>query len=802
MRISLNWLKEYVDLKGIPVSEIVHELTMSGLEVEDYTDQSELYKNIFVGEVKEVQKHPNADKLSVCKVFNGKEELQVICGAPNVEAGQKVVFATVGSVVPNGKIELKKAKIRGVESHGMICAEDELLLSENHTGIMVLDSKLNPGAEISNALGLDDVIMEIGVTPNRPDALSHIGVARDIAAIFNKELKYPILNYKETDEDINSIASVEIQDSTNCPRYAAKVVKDVQILESPDWLKKKIIQIGLRPINNIVDVTNFILHELGQPLHAFDLDLLAGQKIIVKSTTKEKKFTTLDSKERILPADTLMICDGDREVAIAGVMGGENSEITQSSKNILIESAYFNPSSIRKTSKKLQLSSDSSYRFERGTDFNNVLFAAERAAQLIAEVSGGKICKGSIDAYPVKLKNKEVLLRYNSVKKNLGYDIPVEKIDNILHRLGFKELKKNESSLTVSVPGFRPDVEREIDLIEEIARIHGYDNIPTISRINITLGEKHDDSEFADKIRDTAISLGFYEMINNPLVPENYSKLCGEPIALANPLSSDMADLRTSLLPGVLSVVVRNLNKGVKDLALFEIGNVFQRLNKNKIESFKDFNENQNLIFVLSGKETQKTWNSAEKRFNFYSLKGLLQAFIQKISLDNVLTDLYYSDVNSKYDLNFTLTHNSEPIGAGGKVKKQLLQMFEIDQDVFCFEFNLDKLKQIPVQPQKFTEPLKYPKVIRDFAFIFDISVKYGDVNDYILTSSSSLLKKVDLFDIFESETLGAGKKSMAFSLEFFDENRTLTEEEVEKEFNVLIQKVSKEFNATLRGSK
>ncbi|MBS4034959.1 MAG: phenylalanine--tRNA ligase subunit beta [Ignavibacterium sp.] len=802
MRISLNWLKDYVDLNGIPVSEIVHELTMSGLEVEDYTDQSELYRNIIVGEVKEVQKHPNADKLSVCKVFDGKDELQVICGAPNVEAGQKVVFASVGAVIPNGKIQLKKAKIRGVESHGMICAEDELLLSEDHSGIMVLDSQLYAGTEISRALGLDDVIMEIGVTPNRPDALSHIGVARDLAAIFNKELKYPALNYIESDYDINSLASIEIQDSTNCPRYVAKVVKDVQILESPNWLKKKITQIGLRPINNIVDVTNFILHELGQPLHAFDLDLLAGQKIVVKSTAQEKRFTTLDSKERNLPAETLMICDGEREVAIAGVMGGENSEISQSTKNILIESAYFNPSSIRKTSKKLQLSSDSSYRFERGTDFNNVLFAAERAAQLIAEVSGGKICKGSIDAYPVKLKNKEVQLRYNSVKKNLGYDIPQEKINNILYRLGFKELEKDENFLTLSIPGFRPDVEREIDLIEEIARIHGYDNIPTISKINITLGEKHDDSEFADKIRDAAISLGFYEMINNPLVSEQFSQLCGEPIALSNPLSEDMANLRTSLLPGVLSVVARNLNKGVKDLALFEIGNVFERLNNNKIDSFEDFNENQNIIFVLSGKETEKTWNSAEKMFDFYSLKGLLKTFIQKISLDNVLTDLYYSDVNSKYDLNFAFTYNSEPIGAGGKVKKQILQLFEIDQDVFCFEFNLDTLKQITALPKKFTEPLKYPKVIRDFAFIFDISVNYGDVNDYISKSSSSLLKKVDLFDIFESETLGAGKKSMAFTLEFFDESRTLTEEEVEKEFNDLIKKVSIEFSATLRGRK
>lgn len=801
MKISLNWIKDYIDLKGISVSDIVQNLTMSGLEVEDYIDQSDLYKNIIVAEVKEVQKHPNADKLTVCKVYDGKETHQVICGAPNVEAGQKIVFATIGSVIPNGKFEIKKAKIRGVESNGMICAEDELLLSDDHTGIMVLDQKLTPGIDISEALGLNDVILEIGVTPNRPDALSHIGVARDLAAIFGRELKYPELNLNESDENINSVASVEIVDSVNCPRYVARIVKNVSIKESPDWLKKKLSQIGLRPINNIVDVTNFILHEFGQPLHAFDLDLLSQNKIIVKSTSEIRKFTTLDSKQRELPANTLMICDGEREVAIAGVMGGENSEITNSTKNILIESAYFNPSSIRKTSKKLQISTDSSYRFERGTDYNNVLFAAERAAQLISEIAGGEICKGSIDTYPHPIKSKEVKLRYSSIRRHLGYDVNIERVNNILLKLGFNQINSDDESLTVMVPGFRPDVEREIDLIEEVARIHGYDNIPTISKISISLGEKHDDSEFADRVRESLISLGLYEMINNPLESETYSRLSGESIQLANPLSADMAYLRTSLLSGALSTLSRNINHGVKDLALFELGNVFQRKNLQKLDSFSDFIENQNLLVILSGKESDKTWNLHEKQYDFYSLKGTLQAFLQKISLDNVLTDLYYSDVKSNYDVFFEKSYNSEVIGGGGKVKKQIVDLFGINQTVYCFEFNLDRLKLITQKKKKFIQPQKYPKVVRDFAFVFDNVVNYEDVRKFILSNSSTLLKNVDLFDLFISDSLGLNKKSMAFTLEFFDENKTLTEEEVEKDFNKLIEKVTKEFNAILRGS-
>lgn len=801
MRISLNWIKEYINLNGISTTQIIHQLTMAGLEVEDYFDQSELYRNIVVGEVKEVSKHPNADKLTICKVFNGKEDLQVICGAPNVNAGQKVVFAQIGSVIPKGNIELKKAKIRGIESNGMICAEDELLLSDDHTGIMVLSENLLPGAEISDALELNDVILEIGVTPNRPDALSHIGVARDLAAIFNLPLKYPSLNLNESNEDISSVASVRIEDVVNCPRYAAKVVKGIVVKDSPDWLKKRVSQIGLRPINNIVDVTNFILHELGQPLHAFDLDLLAENQIIVRSTSEPKRFTTLDSKQRELPSGTLMICDGMREVAIAGVMGGENSEITPSTKNILIESAYFNPSCVRRTSKKLQLSTDSSYRFERGTDYKNVLFAAQRAAQLITEVAGGTICRGAIDEYPYPIKDKIVKLNYNSIVRHLGYEVESEKVNAILSNLGFMKVDSDSESISVVVPGFRPDVEREIDLIEEVARIFGYDNIPTISKISISLGEKHDDSEFADLVRESAISLGLSEMINNPLELQKFAAIGGEPIELANPLSLDMAYLRTSLLSGALSTIERNINQGVKDLALFEIGNVFNRLNLQSINSFSDFSENQNFIILISGKEREKTWNTDEKRYDLYSLKGILKAFLQKISLDNVLTDIYYSDVKTNYDLYFEKKYNSDLIGWGGRVKKQILELFGIDQEVYAFEFILDKIKTIPKQKKRFKQPQKYPKVIRDFAFVFDMNVAYEDVKNYIIKNSSDLLKNVDLFDLFLSDSLGEGKKSMAFTLEFFDENKTLTEEEVDKDFKKLIEKITKEFNAALRGS-
>lgn len=800
MKISLNWLKQYIHLSDISTEEIVDKLTMSGLEVEDVVDENELYKNFIVAEVKSVAKHPNADKLSVCEVFDGKEILQVICGAPNVAAGQKVVFAPIGTIIPNGNFQIKKAKIRGVESNGMICAEDELLLSDDHSGIMVLNSDLKPGKPITEALNLNDVIFEIAVTPNRPDALSHVGVARDLSALFNRDLKLPEISLKESKVKAENIASVEILDVANCPRYSAKVVLNVEIKESPDWLKNRLTKIGLRPINNVVDVTNFILHELGQPLHAFDLDLLEGKKIIVKSTQHEKEFVTLDSKVRKLPPNTLMICDAKREVAVAGIMGGENSEINPSTKNILIESAYFNPSSIRKTSKALQLSTDSSYRFERGTDPSITKYAAERAAQLIAELSGGEVADGILDVYPKLIERKEITLRYQRVTKILGYEISKEKIHQILSRLGLALKDIDENSLLVSVPTFRPDLEREIDLIEEIARINGYDNIPVVPKINITLEKKTDQQKFEDDVRNIISSLGFYEMMNNPLESEWEARLTGNPIFLANPQSAEMSCLRTSLFVGGLNSVKRNLNYGIRNMMLFEIGNVFKKKSDSTINTFDDISEKQNLILILSGNEEEKSWYSNEKHFDFYSLKGYVNSFIQKISLDNQLTDSYYSSENEIYSYHFTKNFNNQIIGSGGKVKKYVLNKFDINQDVFVFEFDLSALKQITPDVKKYIEPLKFPKIIRDFAFVFDKTVQYLDVKSYILEKASSLLKKVELFDIFESESLGKDKKSMAFTLEYYDELRTLTEDEVEKDFNYLITEISKKFNAKLRG--
>jgi phenylalanyl-tRNA synthetase beta chain len=801
LKLSLNWLKELVDLSEISTSEIVHMLTMSGLEVEEVTDQSSIYKNFVVGFVKDKKKHPNADKLSLCTVSNGEEDFQVICGAPNVDAGQKVVFAQTGAVIPKGNFKISRAKIRGIESNGMICSEAELGISDNHEGIMVLNEDLKEGTPLADALMMNDTILEIAITPNRPDALSHIGAARDLAAIFNSEVNIPEIEIEESEDTADKAAAIEIIDTKNCPRYSSRIIHGVEIKESPGWLKRRLINIGLRPINNIVDVTNYVMYETGQPLHAFDLDNLAGHKIIVKSTEGETSFTTLDSKERKLPDGTLMICDGEKPVAIAGVMGGENSEVTSSTKNILIESAYFNPSSIRNTSKALGLSTDASYRFERGTDPNGTVYAAERAAQMIAELAGGEILEGIIDVYPVIYEPPEINLRFDKVDRILGYKISKEIISEILLKLGMDIIVEADDELHVSVPTFRPDIEREIDIIEEIARIHGYDNIPTVSKISITLGEKKDESDFTARVKQAAVELGFMEMINNPLQSEKVASLTGIPIKILNPQSADMAYLRTSLLTGALETVSSNINVGEKDLQLFEVGNIFQLKSESEIKDFKDFNENESLIFVITGKSRDKSWYTEEETYDFFDLKGFIKSFISKFSLDNVLQYSYNQQRNPNYTVFFTMENGKDIIGSGGSLDKKFLKKFDIDQDVYAFEINLEKLSKLKVPERKYKELLKYPKVLRDFAFIFDKSVTYEQVSEFILEQSSGLLKSVNLFDLFESENLGENKRSMAFALEFFDESRTLTDEEVEKEFHHLITAVTKKFKAKLRGN-
>ncbi|MHB8904657.1 MAG: phenylalanine--tRNA ligase subunit beta [Melioribacteraceae bacterium] len=801
MKISLNWLNDYINLKDISLEDILDKLTYAGLEVEEVEDHAKNYENMIVGFVVEAKKHPNADKLSLCKVSDGKEEFNVVCGAPNVATGQKVVFAKVGSIIPNGKFKIEKAKIRGEVSFGMLCSERELNISDNHDGIMVLNPSLKEGTPIAEALEMNDVVLEIAITPNRADALSHIGIARDLSALFNLPLKYPEIKLNESGKKSNELASVEIVDVENCPRYVGKVVTNVSIKESPDWLKKKIKSIGLRPINNVVDVTNFILHEVGQPLHAFDLDKLNGKKIIVRSAGNDTKFTTLDSKERNLQSKDLMICDAKRAVAIAGVMGGENSEVTESTKNILIESAFFNPSSVRKTAKNLGLSTDASYRFERGTDPNITLWAAKRAAQLIQETAGGEISFGEIDEYPKPIIKRSTKLRFSRLDQILGYHIENREVENILLSLGFEINDNSKDELNVNIPSYRHDVEREIDLIEEVARIYGYNKIPEVSKISVTLEEKVDHSAFDDKVRVVLNSLGFYEIITNSLLSEETANRFGKPIHVMNPQSSEMSHLRPSLLPGMLTTISNNLKVNEKDLQLFEIGKVFEQLSETKIKSFDDFKENEQLLLIVTGNSIRTEWFEKDRAFDIHDMKGLVSSFLNNLLPGVTIADNYSENDFAFLDYAFEIVADGKNLGNCGKLKKEICSLFDINQDVFLFQTNLNEIKQIPIPKKAFKDLLKFPKVYRDCAFVLDSNIRSDEVSEVIKENGSNLLHNVKLFDIFQSESLGSGKKSLAYQLEYYDPSKTLTEEEIEKVFSKTVKSVEQKFNAQLRGA-
>ena len=799
MKLSLNWLKNYVDLDGIATDEIVETLTTSGLEVDEVIDQKKIYENFVVGYVAEKEKHPNADKLSLCKVKVGEDELPIVCGAPNVQAGQKIVLAKVGAKIPTADFTIGKTKIRGEVSLGMICSERELGISDNHDGIMVLPDDVKEGTELSDALGFNDVIIDIDITPNRADAFSHVGVARDLAAVFGKKLLRPEFEIKETGDSVNDFAEVIIENETDCPRYVARVVRNVTIKESPNWLKEKLTAIGLRPINNVVDVTNFILYELGQPLHAFDLDKLAGQKIIVRSAGKDETFITLDSKERKLIETDLLICDAEKPVAIAGVMGGENSEVTDDTKNILIESAYFRPSAIRKTSKKLGLQTDSSIRFERGCDPDMTTFAADRAAALIAELGDGEITSGLIDVYPNEIKRKKVSLRFERARKVLGFDVSAQKAKDILNSLELEVIEETEETVTCSIPLFRHDIEREIDLIEEIARIYGYDNIPNISKIGVSIERKVDHSLFKDHVRTTLTGLGFYEIITNSLLNEEVAKKYGNPVGVMNPQSVEMSHIRPSLVPGVLATIGRNIKVKENDLKIYEIGHIINKIN-DEINDFSDFDESEHLLIAITGLAEKVEWNNKEREFDFYDLKGIAESFLEEVINYSRTKIKMNNSADGIYEYSISILSGRTKIADGGKISKNILKDFDIAQDVFVFDFNLDELKKLQKNKPVFKELLKYPQIKKDCAFVIDKNITFSTVEKIIYENSSKLLKNVKLFDIFESESLGEDKKSLAFELIYFDESRTLTEEEVETDFWKAIEGVKNKVKAELRG--
>jgi len=792
MKISLNWLKRYIDFDFTP-EELAHELTMAGLEVEDIKmPQKSSFTGVVIADILSVEKHPDADKLSVCQIDVGSETIQVVCGAPNVAAGQKVPLALVGAEL--GEFKIKPVKLRGIKSHGMICSERELGISDSHDGIMVFDQDAGtPGTKFTSKSNVADVMLEIDLTPNRPDCLSHIGVAREIGAIINKKITKPPISMIESDRNTSDFIEIIIEDSEACPRYCARYLTGVTIKESPDWLKDHLSAVGIRPVNNVVDVTNFVLMETGQPLHAFDYTDITDGVIKVRKANSGEKFKTLDGVERLLEPNDLLICDGKRAIALAGVMGGENSEVKDNTVDILLESAFFDPMTIRKTAKRLGLSTEASQRFERGIDPNNAVWAIDRAAQLISELGEGEIASNVVDIYPKPVKSKILDLSPKRLSEIIGVEIPEEQIISILDSLDFKVTKKE--NLEVTVPTFRPDVNREIDLIEEVLRRYGYNNVPSATELTIPLRDNRNRlQEFIEVLKDTVAGMGFYEALNSSLVPEKYVKLYtgkGESIRVINPLNPETSFLRTSLLPGLLTSVQWNLNRSTSDCKLFEIGKTFISHSK---ETLPD--ERTTLSGLLSGNlKTETFWTQEDDNISFYNLKGFIEEFLKRSYIRNFE---FKRQNHPLFSDAFTIQSADVVIGFWGQINSSVQKSWSIDNPIFGFEMYIEELLScsagIAYQPVS-----KYPPVKRDIAFLVDNSITAEAIRSCIFTSGGPFLSKVALFDSYKGDQIPSTMKSLAFSLVFVSNDRTLNDKDIDLPVKGVIDNVCRKLKAKLR---
>lgn len=811
MHISLQWLKKYVDIE-LSTEELARRLTMTGLEVESTEHLGDKYKGFVVGRVIEVAKHPNADKLTVCKVDAGTEIFQMVCGAPNVATGQKVAVGLVGAEVPHDQhdpagepFRLSQVKIRGVDSFGMICSAFELDLGEDKAGILVLDSSAVPGTPLSEYLGLDDTVFDIGITPNRPDAMNHLGIAREIAAMTGEKLKLPRIKLTEGKKKTKEFASAKVMDTVACPRYTVRVLLNVNIGPSPEWMQNFLQAIGIRPVNNIVDITNYVLMECGHPLHAFDYDKISGHEIVVRCGNQGQSFTTLDHKERKLRGDTLMICDSEGPLAVAGVMGGTNSEISEATTNVLIESAYFDPKSVRRTSKYLGISTDASQRFERGADPNATRWAADRAASLMQDLCGGEVLCNPIDVYPRKIVPKKVSLRVKKANEILGTTLRASEVSALLHRLGIDDVtsagkKGVKDELLFCVPTSRPDLEREIDLVEEIARMYGYDNIGIQTRTSLEYSIHAPASDAQDALREWLIGRGFHEIITNSMEHQWMASLASnKAVEVANPISKDMGFLRTSLIPSALAVVRNNVSQGAKNLRLFELGRVYFRdQGTGKPGWIAGFEEFPKLILVFYGDARPQDWDIQSKFTDIFDVKGELDALFGKIFLDNYKF-IPYPTTKALTEDGLLIEINGEEAGLLGKVRKTVLQRFDIESEVFVAELDAGILGRVMNERRAYRAPSRYPLVARDLAIVVDEGLPVEELFSEIRRASGPLLTSVELFDIYRGNQIAAGKKSCAFSLEYRSEDHTLTQDEIEVIVRNVIGHLSSKFNASLR---
>lgn len=804
MKISYNWLKTYIDTE-VSLDEISAVLTNIGLEVEGVEKvggAKEYLETVVVGKVLETQPHPNADKLKVTKIDLGDgQATQIVCGAPNVAAGQTVPVATIGTVFP-GDFKIKKSKIRGEESFGMICSEVELGIGEDNSGILVLDDALVAGTPLATIfVEEEDHLIEIGLTPNRADAMSHFGVARDLYAAFKaREINgsftsYNVDAYPTTDFGANPIA-IEVADTEAAPRYAGVYLKNVTVKESPDWLQNKLRTIGLSPINNVVDITNFILHDLGQPLHAFDADKIEGNKVKVQKLAEGTKFTTLDGVERTLKGHELMICNENAPMCMAGVFGGQDSGISNETKNIFLESAYFEPVTIRKGAKAHGLNTDASFRFERGIDPTITVDALKKAVLLLVELADAEIASNITDIYPTAIENFKFDLRLAKVKELLGVEIPEATIKTILAALDINILNENNGTLAIEVPSYRVDVQREVDIIEDILRIYGYDNIEIPSKFSFSYvpTTSIDPEKTEDFVARQLTAAGFNEAMNNSLTKKEYENVFfypeGESVEMLNPLSADLAVMRRTLLNGLLENVAFNVNRRNTNVKLFEFGKIYRKLNE-------AYEEQRCLGIVLSGNYTSESWTGNLRKASFADLKGLVQQIFVRLKIEITAEKAANND---NYTDGIEIFHNEVSLGTIGVINKKLAKKIGVSQEVYFAQLNWDAILTL-ANEQKLTykDISKFPSSRRDLALLLDTTVKYEELYLAARTVKTNLLKDINLFDVYEGDKLPAGKKSYALSFMIQDENKTLSDQEIDGVMNKLIKVYQTQFNAELR---
>ncbi|TWO32815.1 phenylalanine--tRNA ligase subunit beta [Seonamhaeicola sediminis] len=808
MKISYNWLKQFIKIDWTP-EKTGELLTDLGLEVEGidiYQSVKGGLEGVVVGEVLTCKKHPNADKLKVTTVnIGGEEPLQIVCGAPNVATGQKVPVATIGTTLysPEGESwTIKKGKIRGEESYGMICAEDELGLGKSHEGIMVLDKNVKVGTPCADIFDIEnDHVFEIGLTPNRADAMSHLGTARDLKSgllqkDINLELITPSVSAFRIDNRMLKM-DVDVINKDLAPRYCGVTISGLKVKESPSWLQNRLKAIGLVPINNVVDATNYVLHELGQPLHAFDALKIAGNKIKVQTLKKGTKFTTLDGIERELHEDDLMICDAEKPMCIAGVFGGEHSGVSESTTSIFLESAYFNPVSIRKSAKRHGLNTDASFRFERGIDPNITEYALKRATLLIQEVAGGEITSDIVDIYPNKIEDFQVRLSFENTKNLIGEEIPKETIKSILTSLEIKVNNVTETGLGLTVPAYRNDVQREADVIEEILRVYGYNNIGTTKKLNASISStlKFDDYRIQNVVGNQLVSQGFFEIMTNSLTTAKYIELSEHlkethNISILNHLSTDLGVMRQSLLFSGLETVSYNINRKQDNLKLFEFGKTYHQYDDSR-EEFK------HLSVFVTGNRSQERWTNTVTKSDFFFLKGTITAVLDRLGLSRYKVSPVKNDIFSE---GISLSLGKNKLVDFGLINKKVLKHFGITQDVLYADFDWDSiLDMVKHNNVKFKEIPKYPAVRRDFALLLDDSVSFEDIDKIASQTEKQLLKHVDLFDVYQGKNLPNGKKSYAISFTLQDENKTLTDKQIDKIMKKLQANFEKELGAELR---